>query len=325
MATPDVDPNRMDIDTPEPSTADSTRPATPNSYATPPSAPTAGPSSSAGSADGTQPPPWAKPSKPTGPMTEAKENGAPSPEPKKEEQPKPEPQVDISHIPPPDLNALLSKSRDPGSQIDATLIAVPELRALLDKSISLKNEGNKSFTSKPPKLDAARDSYLCALDCLPAVPKHLAPPRLDEDRFAEITDEEADQINMDWEAGAERVAVDNDIREAQKALWGNLAAVYSAQKLYKDCVDACTRALKFDPNYIKALHRRASANEHIGTWSALVSAQRDCQLLLTILPPDSTVATGVAKALDKLPQRIGAAKKREENDVGIKFGGLSTT
>ncbi|BEJ10590.1 hypothetical protein CspHIS471_0100120 [Cutaneotrichosporon sp. HIS471] len=329
MATPDVDPNRMDIDPPEPSTANSTAPATPNSYTTPPSVPTAGPSSSAGSADGTQPPPWAKPSKATEPKTEAKENGAPSPEPKKaekkEEQPEPEPQVDISHIPPPDLNALLSKSRDPGAQIDATRIAIPELRALLDKSISLKNEGNRSFTSKPPKLGAARDSYLCALDCLPAVPKHLAPPRLDQDRFAEITDEEADQINIDWEAGAERVAVDNDIREAQKALWGNLAAVYSAQKLYKDCVDACTRALKFDPHYIKALHRRASANEHIGTWSALVSAQRDCQLLLTILPPDSTVATGVAKALDKLPQRIGAAKKREENEVGIKFGGLSTT
>ncbi|GMK59743.1 hypothetical protein CspeluHIS016_0803490 [Cutaneotrichosporon spelunceum] len=320
MATPDVDPNRMDIDPPDLSTG----PPTPNSYATPPTT-AAADSSSTGFANGTQPPPWAKP--PTGSNNEAKGKTAPPPDPKQEEkkpvEPEPEPTVDISHIPGPDLKALLSKSREPGSQLNASSLTVPELRALVDKSLQLKKEGNSSFTSKPPKLDAARDSYLCALDCLPAVPKHLPPPSLDEDRFTEITDEEADQINLDNETGTVRVAADNDIREAQKALWGNLAAVYSQQKKYKECVDACNRALKIDPYYVKALHRRASANEHIGTWSALYSAQRDCQLLLSILPPDSTVAAGVAKALDTLPQRINAAKKREENEVGVKFGGLS--
>lgn len=95
--------------------------------------------------------------------------------------------------------------------------------------MKLKADGNKNFTSKPPKLEAARDSYLCALDCLPAVPKHLPPPSLDEDRFVEITDEQAEQIERDWEAGPERVAVDNDIRDAEKALWGNLGAVYGQQ------------------------------------------------------------------------------------------------
>lgn len=71
--------------------------------------------------------------------------------------------------------------------------------------------------------------YLCALDCLPAVPKHLPPPTLDGNRFAEISDEEAEQIEIDWETGAERVAVDNEIRDAEKALWGNLGAVYGQQ------------------------------------------------------------------------------------------------
>lgn len=55
-----------------------------------------------------------------------------------------------------------------------------------------------------------------------------------------------------------------------------------------------------------------------------MAAQRDCQLLLSLLQPGSTVAAGVAKALDTLPKRIGVAKKREETEVGIKFGGLST-
>lgn len=47
-------------------------------------------------------------------------------------------------------------------------------------------------------------------------------------------------------------------------------------------------------------------------------------MLLTLLPPDSSVATSVSKALDTLPQRIGAARKREEAEVGLKMGGLST-
>lgn len=95
--------------------------------------------------------------------------------------------------------------------------------------MKFKADGNKSFTSKPPKLEAARDSYLSALDCLPAVPKHLPAPALDDRRIVEITDEEAEQIELDWQTGAERVSVDNEIRDAQKALWGNLGAVYGQQ------------------------------------------------------------------------------------------------
>lgn len=140
MATPDadpnrmdVDPNRMDIDPPEPSTADSTGPATPSSFSTPPTSQTGAGQSP--SMDGANPPPWAKPAEPAEPAQpadkgKAKENGVPPPQPKKEEkaEPEPEPEVDISHVPPPDLKALLSKSRDPGAHLDAARLAVPELR-----------------------------------------------------------------------------------------------------------------------------------------------------------------------------------------------------
>jgi tetratricopeptide (TPR) repeat protein len=152
---------------------------------------------------------------------------------------------------------------------------VPQLLALVDKALDLKAQGNKAFTSKPPRLDLARDDYLRALDCLPPVSKHLPLPSNDEERIREVSDEEAEQIELDFLAGPARIRADNAIRDAQKALWGNLGAVYSKQPTKdKETVDACTQALKFDPKYEKALLRRAAANERIGTWTSLVAAQR---------------------------------------------------
>lgn len=146
MAAADtVDPNRMDIDPPAPSTTDSSGPETPNSFTT---APSAQPTGVSPAMDGAKPPPWSvpkaddvtpTPERDKGKTKETEMPGAmPSEQPTKDDPkssandskpvPEEEPEVDISHIPPPDLQAVLSKSRDPGSHIDATRLAVPELR-----------------------------------------------------------------------------------------------------------------------------------------------------------------------------------------------------
>lgn len=39
-----------------------------------------------------------------------------------------------------------------------------------------------------------------------------------------------------------------------------------------------TTALEIDPAYLKAFHRRAQANENIGSWSSLSSAQEGTSL-----------------------------------------------
>lgn len=162
----------------------------------------------------------------------------------------------------------------PGTHIDGASLSSEQLLALVDKALKLKDAGNKAFTSKPPQFDVARDDYLSALDCLPCVPKHLPLPAPHEDRIREVTDEEAEQIELDFLAGPARIRADNAVRDAQKALWGNLGAVFSKQTgKDKETVDACTQALKIDPKYEKALLRRAAANERIGTWSSLVAAQ----------------------------------------------------
>lgn len=151
------------------------------------------------------------------------------------------------------------------------------------------------------------------------MPKHLAPPSLDDlaggDRFREITDEEAEQIEADERAGYERVTADLAIRDAQRAIWGNLGAVYAAQKKDKETVDACTKALTYDPTYIKALQRRATANERIGTWNALAAAQRDLTALLVLLPIDSPQRDSIHATLDKLAPRIKVQQDKEKDDV----------
>ncbi|KAL1409357.1 hypothetical protein Q8F55_003339 [Vanrija albida] len=209
---------------------------------------------------------------------------------------------------------------------DGSQFTVEELYTLLEAATQLKDAGNKLYTSRPPKLDAARDDYLKALSYLPAAPKHLPPPSLDElaggDRFREISDDEAEQIEADEAAGYERVTADLAIRDAQRAIYGNLGAVYAAQKKDKETVDACTKALTYDPTYIKALQRRAAANERIGTWNALAAAQRDLSALLVLLPIDSPQRDSIHATLDKLAPRIKQQQEKEKADVLGKLNNL---
>jgi hypothetical protein len=162
------------------------------------------------------------------------------------------------------------------------------VQKLLARATALKETGNKHFLAKPRRLDEARDSYNAALDHLPDLP----PPRpfqtapAESSGLQEVTEEEAEAIEAEnaREKDTEREGVEQEIRECTKAVYGNLGAVYVAQEEWKQAVDVCTKggstvrheltlALKMDPEYLKAVHRRAVANEKLGTWSSLSSAQ----------------------------------------------------
>lgn len=90
------------------------------------------------------------------------------------------------------------------------------------------------------------------------------PPRLNK--------RESDEIDEDQEI--EEIQDEESIK-AQKLrsiIYANIAACHSKLEQHKDTVKACNESLKDDPDYVKALHRRAQANEQIGTWSSLTSA-----------------------------------------------------
>ena len=72
-------------------------------------------------------------------------------------------------------------------------------------------------------------------------------------------------------SGAEE-ALNVEVVHLRAVVYANIAAAHTKLEQYKETVVACNHALKDDPVYFKALHRRAQANERLGTWSSLSSA-----------------------------------------------------
>ncbi|KAL1407050.1 hypothetical protein Q8F55_006463 [Vanrija albida] len=182
-----------------------------------------------------------------------------------------------------------------------------ELEKLLSTATGLKESGNKHFTAKPQRLEAARGAYLSALDSLSDCQRAEEPAA----RFEELDDAAAAALQAD----EERRAVEQRVRDCTKAVWGNLGAVYLALEQYKESADACTKALQFDAHYVKVLQRRATANEKLGSWSSLTTAQDDYTLLLTLLPKSSAQRPAIQRTLASLPARITTQQEKEKDEM----------
>jgi len=90
-------------------------------------------------------------------------------------------------------------------------------------------------------------------------------------------------------------------------------------------VKYCTDALEDDPLHAKALHRRATSNEAINSWSSFVAAEKDYKTLLPLLPPRSSQFVQTQKTLRSLPLRIEQAKKKETDEMMGKLKDLGNT
>ncbi|KAK6905193.1 hypothetical protein I204_08149 [Kwoniella mangroviensis CBS 8886] len=228
---------------------------------------------------------------------------------------------------------------------DEAKFTTDELKGLLNLATKLKNEGNDLYKFNPPKYDQAILSYIKALDHLPFIPNPSVSDQEKEKNdekkkevgsgIEEVTDEEALKIQEEQEhdqskngisdEDQERLDVENDIKEMNKAVWGNLAACYIAIKDDKKAVEACSEALKIDPKYIKGLHRRATANERIGDLNALVAAKEDYTLLTTLLPPTSPLLPSIKRSLFTLPEQIKVEEKKQMDEMMAKLKDLGNS
>lgn len=104
----------------------------------------------------------------------------------------------------------------------------------------------------------------------------------------------------------------------------NIGACYFKQSKWKESADACTAALKDDPEYIKALYRRAQANEKLGTWTALESSFKDYKELSS-RPHPISMKTDIEKGTKTLPKRIADAQEREKAEMMGKLKDLGNT
>ncbi|KAL1821497.1 inactive TPR repeat-containing thioredoxin TTL3 [Daucus carota subsp. sativus] len=80
-------------------------------------------------------------------------------------------------------------------------------------------------------------------------------------------------------------------------LYCNRAVCWSKLGLWQESVEDCNQALKIQPNYTKALLRRAVSNAKLEEWAAAV---RDYEILRRELPGDSEVAESLSRAQDAL-------------------------
>ncbi|KAF7144942.1 hypothetical protein RHSIM_Rhsim04G0024900 [Rhododendron simsii] len=95
-------------------------------------------------------------------------------------------------------------------------------------------------------------------------------------------------------------------------LYGNRAACWFKLGLWERSVDDCNQALRFQPNYTKALLRRAASSNKLERWAEAVA---DYEVLRRELPNDTEVAESLFHA------QVALKKSRGEDVHNMKFGG----
>lgn len=95
-------------------------------------------------------------------------------------------------------------------------------------------------------------------------------------------------------------------------LYCNRAVCWSKLGLWEKSVEDCNQALRIQPNYIKALLRRAVSNGKLERWEEAV---KDYDILRRELPGDNEVAESLFHA------QVALKKLRGEEVHNLKFGG----
>ncbi len=129
---------------------------------------------------------------------------------------------------------------------------------------------------------------------------------------------------------SEQAASDAAVAKLRATLYCNLAACRLKLEQWDAAVAACSEALNDDPAYVKALHRRATAYEHVGGWSGISNAMSDLRAILALPNSTSTSTAHVPpalrrtteaklKALEPEAKRLG---EKEKDDMIGKLKGL---
>ncbi|KAL5565071.1 hypothetical protein UlMin_028235 [Ulmus minor] len=95
-------------------------------------------------------------------------------------------------------------------------------------------------------------------------------------------------------------------------LYCNRAACWFKLGMWEKSIEDCNQALLIQPNYTKALLRRAASNSKLERW---VDAVRDYEVLRKVLPLDNEVAESLFHA------QVALKKSRGEEVFNMKFGG----
>ncbi|KAJ3737019.1 TPR-like protein [Lentinula guzmanii] len=201
---------------------------------------------------------------------------------------------------------------------------------LLRCSEELKSEGNDHYRAR--RWEDALATYRSALGRLPklkSIPQARSPEKdSDEDESLLQRDSSGQSSNEESRKQDEVTPLTEEeaqVAKARSVLNANIGACYVKLGEHKEAVNACTEALRDDPNYIKVLQRRAASNEQLNTWSSLSSAQEDYNTLLGLVPESSNESREVQRTLQLLKPRLEAAQKRETTEMIDKLKGVGNS
>ncbi|ORY78844.1 hypothetical protein BCR35DRAFT_304839 [Leucosporidium creatinivorum] len=214
-----------------------------------------------------------------------------------------------------------------------------ELRDILDRASALKAQGNAEFGRGQWELAMA--TYRDGLVELPVrtQPGGGASAKGKAVEGAEVKDEEPKEENVLQELDALKLdasekevqeteseeAEMKELNELRSILFANVAACYIKLERWKEAVQACDDALEDNPHYIKALQRRALANESIGSWSSLTSALEDLKTLEVLPDLPSHLRSTIRTTKPRLEKAVAEAQAREQAEVMGKLKDLGNT
>ncbi|KAF8683256.1 Tetratricopeptide repeat protein [Rhizoctonia solani] len=200
-----------------------------------------------------------------------------------------------------------------------------EILDLLSRAELSKSQGNKLYVED--RWEEAKEHYKHGLTCAPKR-KHSPPKPTPNGREGRLdprssTEPESRPPEAESSSSEELSELEKKSASLRAQLNCNVGACCVKLGDHEGAVKACTEALIDDPKYVKALQRRASSNELIGSWSALTSAESDYTTLLELLPPSSKGSVRVA--LTRLKPRVQEAKEKETAEMMGKLKDLGNS
>ncbi|GLB36342.1 putative tetratricopeptide repeat protein [Lyophyllum shimeji] len=208
---------------------------------------------------------------------------------------------------------------------------VLDITASLRAAEELKAEGNDYFRAR--QWDQALVAYRSGLGHLPKRSKGADVPHADgDDSSEEAVIEPETKEHPPSKEGVAGIDGNRPSQEEQAecaklraVLNANIGACYVKLGDHKQAITACTQALIDDPQYVKALQRRASSNEAINSWTSLSAAQEDYNALLKLLPQTDSQWGETERSLTLLKPRLEAAQKQETAEMLDKLKGLGNS
>ena len=216
----------------------------------------------------------------------------------------------------------INSSSSISDRISGAMAVIEEVH-ISEEIHQLKAEANRQFAAKD--YDAALSTYLDILAKLP--PREPAPSSETEVSGSDTEDEASGfPITVADSKVAPETKPENEeqiqIRLFRSVIYANIAATHLKLEQHKEAVIAANQSLLDQPNYVKALYRRAQANEHIAGWSGLSSALEDYKLLLALPDLPQSTKPEVTAAIQRLEPRAKEAAEREKDEMLSKLKGL---